>query len=235
MAGVAVKVSKFSQWLRTVMEAQKRDESHGMAHFESVRKKALEIAEETCPPDEEESLILQLAALCHDVLDHKYLSNDRLTVAKDELKLSMEEALRTFSDLTPEQVADVCLISDNVSLSKELAGLLEEDALMQRRRLHLRDFISDADKLDALGIGGLQRLAQYQMHVLREDENGGKHLSSEFLRTVAQEHLLHRVYYLRTETAIQEGHRLLRETTCVMASDAALKMIIDKVVMKART
>jgi len=225
MVAVALQVSKFSQWLRTVMEAQRRDESHGMTHFESVRRKALEIAEKTSFIDDEERLILQLAALCHDVLDHKYSG-------EDDLKFSMEEALRITTNLTPEQVVDVCLISDNVSLSKELAGLMEEDALIQRRLLHLRDFVSDADKLEALGIGGLQRLAQYQMHVLRKDDRGGKQLSSEFLRTAAQEHLLHRVHYLRTETAVREGHRLLREMTCVMASDAALNLIIDQVIMK---
>ena len=237
MEGVAVRVQNFSQWLQKVMDAKKRDDSHGMAHFERVRKGALQIAVQTQPPNEEESLILQLAALCHDVLDHKYLvkEDNEGPTSKDDLKASMEEALRSLSGLSSQQVVDVCLISDNISLSKELAGLLEEDALMERRLLHLRNYVSDADKLDALGIGGLKRLAQYQTHLIKNAGGSGTHhLSSEFLREVAQQHLLHRVQYLRTPLAISEGKRLLRETTCIMASDAALDNIIETVRFQER-
>jgi len=235
MTSVAMRVHKFEHWLKGVMEAQKRDDSHGMAHFERVRVGALEIASKTSPPDDDESLILQLSALCHDVLDHKYVASESCgdISSKPELKAAMEEALRSLSGLTAQQVDDVCLVSDNVSLSKELLGCLDDEALMARRLSHIRDFVSDADKLDALGMGGIKRLVQYQAHL--QNKNGSTvHLSSEFIRGVAQRHILHRVGYLRTEVAVLEGKRLLKETACIMASDAALQMIIDKVLIDGR-
>jgi len=235
MESVEIRVQNFKVWLKEVMEVQERDSSHGMAHFERVRRRAIEIAGKTGPLSTEESLILQLAALCHDVLDHKYMakiakmqeggSGDM--TSKEDLKTTMKEALKSLSRLSPRQVEDVCLISDNISLSKELAGLLEEDILMERRLTHLRDYVSDADKLDALGVGGLKRLAQYQARILQDSGSSLHHLSSSFLREMAQKHLLHRINYLRTQDAIVEGGRLLRETTCIMASDAALERIID--------
>jgi HD superfamily phosphodiesterase len=236
MDDVNVKVLNFKQWLKEVMEVQKRDPSHGMEHFERVRVSALEIAAKTNPPSEEESLVMQLAALCHDVLDHKYMSKieDRKgdVASEEELRAAMKEALQSLAGLTPQQVEDVCLVSDNVSLSKELAGILQEDRLMERRLSHLRDYVSDADKLDALGMGGLKRLAQYQARLLQDSEASAHRLSSAFLRGIAQRHLLHRVDYLRTEAAAFEGRRLLRETSCIMASDAALEQIIECVLLE---
>jgi HD superfamily phosphodiesterase len=230
MTCVGTRVQNFKRWLTITMEAQKRDISHGMDHFERVRVGALEIADKTLPPDEEESLILQLAALCHDVLDHKYVRktmDNRDVVSEEQLKRDMKDALSSLSGLSPKQVEDVCLVSENVSLSKELAGLLQEDLLMERRLSHLRDFVSDADKLDALGVGGLKRLAQYQAHLLKESGVPMHRLSGTFLRGVAERHLLHRVRYIRTEAAAKEGRRLLRETTCILDSDHALETIIE--------
>jgi HD superfamily phosphodiesterase len=238
MESIDVKVQNFKQWLKDVMEVQKRDSSHGMEHFERVRVGALDIAVKTSPPNEEESLLLQLAALCHDVLDHKYMTKiedgrgEGSVAPKEELKTAMKEALRSLAGLSPRQVDDVCLVSDNVSLSKELEGLLEEDLLMERRLSHLRDYVSDADKLDALGMGGIRRLAQYQARLLQDSGASMHRLSSEFLRGIAQRHLLHRVNYLRTKAAAVEGGRLLRETTCIMASDAALERIIEWVLLE---
>ena len=236
MEDVNVKVLNFKLWLKDVMEVHKRDPSHGMEHFERVRVSALEIAAKTNPPSEEESLVLQLAALCHDVLDHKYMrktdDGKGNLPSEEDLKAAMKDALASVAGLTPRQVDDVCLVSDNVSLSKELAGLLQEDLLMERRLLHLRDYVSDADKLDALGMGGLKRLAQYQARLLQDSETSVHRLSSAFLRGIAQRHLLHRVDYLRTEAAAFEGRRLLRETSCIMASDAALERIIECVLLE---
>jgi hypothetical protein len=106
-----------------------------------VRLTALELANLSSSDgdalSEEESLVLQLAALSHDVLDHKYLKKDD-DKAKADLEQEMRLALANSSGLTPKQVDDVCLISDNISLSKELSGLLEEGLLLERSLLRLR-------------------------------------------------------------------------------------------------
>jgi len=232
---VALRVERFKAWLDAAMRQMNRDASHGMHHFERVRRGALELAAETskqAQPNPEESLVLQLAALCHDVLDHKYLKDGegRGGLTEAALKQEMCAALRDLSELTQAQVDDVCLISDNVSLSKELAGLLDEERLAERRLLELRNYVSDADKLDALGVGGIKRLAQYQAHRLLEDDKPLDGLSSEFLKDMVQKHLLHRVRYLRTPAARLRGSALETETLCLIASQDALSRIIEKVV-----
>ena len=234
---VAQRVERFKPWVEGIMLRTNRDASHGMDHFERVRRGALELADRTSisdPLNDEESLVLQLSALCHDVLDHKYLKKDDID-AKDGLEQEMRRALVDYSGLTPMQVDDVCLISDNVSLSKELAGLLEEERLMERRLLHLRNYVSDADKLDALGVCGIKRLAEYQMHRLLEEGLPLEKLSTEYVKDMAQTHLLHRVQYLRTPQAVMRGQGLLTETRVIIQSEAALRHIIAKVVYRHTT
>jgi hypothetical protein len=100
---------------------------------------------------------------------------------------------------------------------------------MERRLLHLRNYVSDADKLDALGACGIKRLAEYQMHRFMEDGLPLERLSTDYLKDVAQTHLLHRAQYLRTPQAMMRGQGLLTETHVVIQSEAALKHIIAKV------
>ena len=230
---VALRVSAFKAWLRKLMDAQGRDDSHGMRHFEEVRKVALQLAEEAgSTPAPCESLILQLAALCHDVLDHKYMG---AAETMEEVRRDMKAALRDLSGLDPVQVDDVCLIAENISLSLELSGKLQTEALQSRGLEWLRNLVSDADKLDALGAQGLRRLVQFQAHSLASRGLFPGLLSPGFVREMAKNHLLHRANYLRTSAAIFAGDRLVRETSCIIASDAALQRIIDNVLLADMT
>ena len=218
-------LQRYSAWLAALVQGQGRDESHGMAHFERVRAKAVELAgsigEALSGGD---ALVLEFAALSHDVLDHKYCAAD-----PPGLRSCMEAALQDLGGLTAEQVRAVCLVADNVSLSKELRGETELRALADLGCLELRNLVSDADKLDALGRQGLERLAQYQVHLLRLGGRDATGFTKRLLREVASAHLLHRAEHLKTEAARAEGARLLAETTQLMASDAALDDIIDAV------
>jgi HD superfamily phosphodiesterase len=222
------RVRRYSAWLASTMAG--RDASHGMEHFERVRVAALELAAKTRPLAEQDRLILELAALSHDVLDHKYDGGNHLS-----LRTSMEDALGSLAGLSAEQVRVVCLIADNVSLSKEISGGMEHAKLLESGCAEIRDLVSDADKLDALGLGGLKRLAQYQTHALLKSGQGTSTLTSDFLRKVATDHLLHRADYLKTEAARAEGERLLRETRALMNSDAALERIIEGAVSSVGT
>jgi HD superfamily phosphodiesterase len=229
---VVQRVESFKRWVGGMALRTNRDASHGLVHFERVRLTALELANLSSSDgdalSEEESLVLQLAALSHDVLDHKYLKKDD-DKAKADLEQEMRLALANSSGLTPKQVDDVCLISDNISLSKELSGLLEEGLLLERSLLRLRDCVSDADKLDALGACGIRRMAEYQLHRLMEDGLPLDMLTVELLQEMANAHLLHRVGYLRTPEAKMRGQGLLTETRAIIQSEEALRHIIAKV------
>jgi len=223
MAVASDTVARYSAWVASVTD--RRDESHGIEHFERVRVSAVELAEETLPLSSDARLLLELAALSHDVLDHKYVGEDA-----EALRAAMEEALTTLAGINKDQVRAVCLVAENISLSKELRGELDVRGLQQCECLTIRDLVSDADKLDALGLRGLKRLAQYQAHALRHGGMGTRVLTQSFLRRVASDHLLHRVNYLKTPAARARGQALLRETIAIMNSDAALQTIITEAV-----
>ena len=212
-------VARYAEWVASV--TRHRDASHGIEHFERVRVSAVELADETLPLSSDARLTLELAALSHDVLDHKYVAGDVAT-----LRASMEDALKRLAGLDKDQVRAVCLVADNISLSKELRGEVDLGGLRRCGCLEIRNLVSDADKLDALGLHGLKRLAQYQAHLLQLEGRGAQVLTQSFLRNVASDHLLHRADYLKTPAARARGEALLRETIAIMNSDAALQEII---------
>ena len=99
--------------------------------------------DESCPFTPSSLLALALvSALLHDVCDHKYLSPT--TSASQE----------TFLEST-YGAAEVKLIKDvrsNVSYSKEVSGKLSAELPLYTN--YVRDVVSDADKIEALGPTG---------------------------------------------------------------------------------
>lgn len=219
------KISSFSAWLGGYMEDLGRDASHGMEHFERVRQMAVALYEESKPgggpADPEELLILELAALCHDVLDHKYIGSPKeLQAARAYLMGALDDV----AELTSQQRDRVLLVADNISLSKEKARQLQMEELRREGLVLVRDCVSDADKLDALGRLGLRRLAQYQLC-----HSGADSLTPAYLRDVSLKHLLPRVLYLRTEAGVKRGRPALEELEDALSDDASLWAVIGEV------
>jgi HD superfamily phosphodiesterase len=227
MASAAV--DSYTEWLASV--TAERDLSHGLEHFLRVRDLAMELARETQQLGEKEVLVLELSALSHDLLDHKYVIPERV----EELRKDMLEALQARAGLSSQEALQVDLIASNVSLSKELRGELRTSELEDCCCLHLRNLVSDADKLDALGKRGLARLAQYQTHL----SFGSSAMPTvESLRKVAEEHLLHRSKFLRTSAARERGRRLQEETLEILKSDREIGLLLSgaqKMVAKDRS
>lgn len=219
------RVQRFTEWLDAEMVRQGRDASHGMDHFERVRTRAIELAEAQTMLSGEQSLILQMAALCHDVLDHKY-SKDRDPHELAAVEENMKAALRSLGGLQEDQVRRVLLVANNISLSSELAGHLDTCELERSGLMDVRNLVSDADKLDALGITGLKRLAQYQTHRLQLQGLPPTYFGLVAFRAMAEKYLLHRSSHLRTPEGIRQGALLHRETECMMLSDAAMSSIL---------
>ena len=93
----------------------------------------------------------------HDVFDHKYTT-------VDEAKNGMEkiEAFLTGQKYSEPEVTTIRLICENIFYSMEkkdkLAKLTETDGF-------LRDIVSDADKLDAIGYAGIERCRDFSRHI----------------------------------------------------------------------
>lgn len=112
---------------------------------ERVRSMALKLA-----PPEADMLVVELAALMHDLDDAKYASSRPLEhVAADILH-----------DVTGEQVALILRIVPSVSYSKEVRLRAKGEWTWQETCVELHA-VQDADRLDAIGAVGVLRCAAF--------------------------------------------------------------------------
>lgn len=137
------------------------DPSHDAYHVQRVRNTALQIAEKV--PTRPDMLVIELAALLHDVLDKKYVS---AIDAADPYKFFLPFFESMASQHGIDLVRDgrgrlIARIIDNVSWSTEKN--LKEKGLWttwhdECVELHC---VQDADRLDAIGAFGVMRCAAY--------------------------------------------------------------------------
>ncbi|AEA45943.1 HD domain-containing protein [Fluviicola taffensis] len=135
--------------VKLIVEQKFRTESadHDWYHIERV----LKLAEYIQSKEGGDLLVIQLAALLHDISDHKLnggIKNDCGRVSREMLtRLKADEKL----------IGQVCEIVDNVSFKgagvEDVTGSIE------------LDIVRDADRLDAIGAIGIARAFHY----------GGKH------------------------------------------------------------
>ncbi len=131
-------------------ELKQVDCSHDWNHICRVRKNAMNLlASEQSEGRflDTEKLVIEVAALMHDVGDFKYTKDHNAGPRM------VREFLKTFegSEITAEQIEKVALIVANISFRHELShsvvgGLPEELKIVQ-----------DADRLDAIGAIGVAR------------------------------------------------------------------------------
>lgn len=93
------------------------DPSHDFHHITRVRGLALAIARSLAPQQQPDPVVVELAALFHDLLDKKYLP-EPIPTAREHLAPFWDEHGRT--DVSDEQRRLVERIVENVSYSKEV-------------------------------------------------------------------------------------------------------------------
>ena len=138
-----------------------RDSSHGFEHVTKVRDNAMLISKKIKVTNSYELIKIEAAALFHDLWDHKYLnpSSMEYKITKDKFKYELKMLL--FSE---QEIKDIEIIINNISLSREMK-LRSNDKLLSLHHLQLmRDIVSDADKLEMLGISGIERIIEFQMY-----------------------------------------------------------------------
>lgn len=137
-----------SAFLRTSTQAF--DASHDMEHAQQVMLLAFEIANST--GEKYDGTVLMLAALLHDVCDHKYSGPEAVTKTQ----------LQTFlAEQTDETIAyGILHIIDHISFSKQDKGL--GGFVLEPLRCYI-EWIRDADRLEAIGERGLLRCQQFTL------------------------------------------------------------------------
>ena len=119
---------------------QDNADGHDAAHSLRVYRNALHLAD--CYPDCDKRIVL-LAALLHDVDDHKLFDTENNANARRFLETQ---------NLSTEEIEQICSIINNVSFSKNRG---------KRPESIEGKIVQDADRLDALGAIGIARTFAY--------------------------------------------------------------------------
>lgn len=140
----------------------KGDSGHDWSHTDRVRRNALHIARQ----EKADLLVVELAALLHDVADWKFNKDEK---AGGKLSRLFLERHRMPSPIVDE----VCFIVDNISWK-------EGRAKTQMRTLAGR-VVQDADRLEAIGAIGIARVFTYGGYRSRSLPNSVEHFHEKLL------------------------------------------------------
>lgn len=166
-----------------------RDESHGHEHMRQVATTSLTIADDvfgslTNHNDKLYRITLACAWL-HDVPDHKYDTDGHLT-----------QKVEVFLDNHfPQDAQRILQIIERVSYSKEVKARafnsLDWQDVLGTDGCIIRDIVSDADKLEALGKIGAIRCMQFieHRHFEKTKTHAPAHIVIEYLKQHAHEKL----------------------------------------------
>lgn len=163
-----------------------RDISHGFEHMKQVAYTSLFIQKNEFPDMSQIYVnVLISCAWLHDVADHKY-------DADGNLKKLVENFLN--SNL-PEYTYQILRIIKYSSFSTENKKQIKDWDLIFSDPIFLiiRNIMSDADKLDALGTKGLMRIVEYAQHI---GNNVRNHLHNIGINRI----LILKDSYIRTKT-----------------------------------
>ena len=164
-----------------------RDASHGLSHMERVTKTTLFIFNMMDKHHDLLKLVMTVAWL-HDVPDHKY----------DKNKLNYYKMIKFLqeNDYTETEIKLISNIIPRISYSREAkVGSDDWKEILGEKGLFIRNVVSDADKLDAIGKFGLQRCIDFYEHKNMSKEN----ILSEIKLHTKDKLIKLKDHYIRTE------------------------------------
>ncbi len=143
-------IEKTKQYVKQELN---QDSSHDWWHIYRVHALAVKLAEK----EGGDLLVIELAALLHDIADWKFNHGD-LSIGEKKIILWLNEL-----EVNQETIADVCKIVRSTSFK----GLgVPEEALSLEGQI-----VQDADRLDAMGAIGIGRTFAYGGYKGREMYN----------------------------------------------------------------
>ncbi|GAA5977266.1 hypothetical protein JCM10908_004914 [Rhodotorula pacifica] len=153
--------------LRAQAHHAQYDPSHDFYHVDRVRRLALSIAHSHSRDDslDVDVLVIELAALFHDLIDAKYLPKEGGPAPT--ARTTLAPFWQRHDNAVDSPVVDeerrrlVERIVENVSYSKEVKRIKAGEETEWHRACRELHCVQDADKLDAIGAFGIMRCAAY--------------------------------------------------------------------------
>lgn len=130
-----------------------RDETHSRNHMWKISRLAIYIAANEGHAEKKLLEDVLITSWLHDVADHKYCENTNLESILENFLQSFENA-KLYKD-----------IIDRISYSNEVKnGSSNWKNILGINGLLVRNIVSDADKIDAIGENGIRRCIEYGFH-----------------------------------------------------------------------
>ncbi len=186
--------NKLSSFVEDVCNG--RDESHGYNHMKKVAENSLEITHSDFKNHNNYEFILThsiIVSWLHDVCDHKY---DKDGILYKRVVNFLEEEFKNYSSLY------IMNIIDRISYSKEVKAIKDGTInewvnILGKDGMIIRDIVSDADKIEALGTTGFERCILYTKEIYFKMNN--KEIPYEILKKNVTDHANEKLLKLKDE------------------------------------
>ena len=184
-----------------------RDNSHDIKHMVQVYLNSMKIYKNMCSLRKENLnsemyTMIMIVSLMHDIYDHKYDvdGNQKEKLATELIKIGLGK----------DKIESIFKIIDRISFSyekrkREEIGIMDQPYIfveLNDFEREIRDIVSDADKLEAMGIFGIQRCLEYtKRHILNNEyvAQPNKELTVELVKHCEEKlFILLDKYYIRT-------------------------------------
>jgi uncharacterized protein len=159
------------------------DPCHDFAHVLRVKNMAMKLATMANIKNKYRLQTIEIAALLHDVADHKFAEKDE---NRDEIITDLLE-----NHLDMKQIDTICNIVKNVSYTNEITIGEEEMEKIVGMYPDLV-FVQDADRLDAVGAIGVLRASSYGGYKNRPLQKSIDHFDEKLFKLG---------YYVKTDAA----------------------------------
>jgi len=181
-----------------------RNPDHGHEHMQTVAYNTLKILQSeniNCQKTWQDAIVV---AWLHDVADHKYDHDGKL-------KENMHQFITKIVD-NPTLIIDII---ERISYSKEVKiGTDDWETVLGKYGCLIRNIVSDADKLEALGINGFNRCVEYTKYnyIKKFDHEIPRDVLKKNVLDHANEKLLKlKDFYIKTESGKKMAEKLHQE------------------------
>lgn len=182
-----------------------RDETHGRNHMWKISRLSIYIANNEGNVNKKLLEDILIVAWLHDVADHKYCEFTDLEQILEKFLIEFDKG-KLYKD-----------IIDRISFSKEIKnGSSDWHEIIGIEGIIIRNIVSDADKIDALGENGIRRCIEFGFYKYK------KATSEEMIQRVrdhaCEKILLLKDKYIKTRIGKELAEKEHQETVNILAN-----------------